>query len=87
LVIIGIAAINGILFGVEGGMMRVLKDETTLNHMIAGTVAGGIQCVITAPMELVKTRMQVTGIGDAKSNPSLIKTAKLIYKADGIRMG
>jgi len=32
-----VAAINGIIFGVEGACMKVLKDETTTNHIIAGT--------------------------------------------------
>ena len=49
-----------------------------------GGITGGVQCVITGPMELVKTRMQVTGIGESKTKSSLIKTAKHIYKTNGL---
>lgn len=81
---IGVAAINGIIFGVEGACMKVLKDETTTNHIIAGGITGGVQCIITGPMELVKTRMQVTGIGESKTKSSLVRTAGQIYKTNGL---
>lgn len=82
---VGVGAINAIIFGVEGEGMRYLVDETPANHMIAGTIAGGVQCVVTGPMELVKTQMQVTGIGDASVKPSLSKTAREIYRNDGLK--
>ena len=50
-----------------------------------GTIAGAVQCVITGPMELIKTRMQVTGIGEKTVKPSLLSTTREIYKSDGIR--
>ena len=49
-----------------------------------GGITGGVQCIITGPMELVKTRMQVTGIGESQTKSSLVRTAAQIYKKNGL---
>ena len=56
--LVGMAAINAIVFGVYGNIMKRMK-KTGLNSSFAGAVAGGIQCLICCPMELIKLRMQV----------------------------
>ena len=66
--LLGQAAINAVLFGVESmTYTRLQKDsDNTLsvrNSIIAGLCAGTVQTVIVCPMELVKIRMQNQSIG------------------------
>ena len=56
----GVALINGIIFGVYGNIQRRMDDPTSLrSHALAGALAGLSQSVISSPMELIKTRIQV----------------------------
>ena len=58
----GVAVINAMIFGVYGNVQRRMEDPTSLkSHAVAGAVAGLSQSVISSPMELVKTRIQVQG--------------------------
>lgn len=65
--LLGQAAINAVLFGVESMVYSKLQkgDESlnVLNSTLAGFVAGSVQTVIVCPMELVKIRMQNQSIG------------------------
>ena len=65
--LLGQAAINAVLFGVESMVYaRLQKDDTSLsvlNSALAGFCAGTVQTVIVVPMELVKIRMQNQSIG------------------------
>ena len=59
---VGMAAINAVVFGVQGTMMRWFGSTgqtTPLHSIIAGSTAGGVQSLICCPMELVKSRLQV----------------------------
>ena len=57
----GVAFINALIFGVYGNVQRRLDDPTSLGaHAVAGAVAGLSQAVVASPMELVKTRIQVS---------------------------
>ena len=58
----GVAVINAIVFGVYGSAMRYLGENTLSNQFLAGAFAGGVQSVISCPMELAKTKMQLQGI-------------------------
>lgn len=58
----GVAVINAIVFGVYGTSMRYLKENTLTNHFLAGMFAGTVQSVISCPMELAKTKIQLQGI-------------------------
>jgi len=91
--------INAIIFGAHGNAMKRLKREGTGAEMIAGSFAGGVQTIISSPMELVKIRMQMQGLGESRTemrshistamryeyaNP--IECVKKIYKYEnGIR--
>lgn len=59
----GVAAINAIVFGVYGNMMKALQPKCDLpkitNSFVSGAVAGGLQTFIACPMELIKLRLQV----------------------------
>ncbi|KAF6041523.1 SLC25A29 [Bugula neritina] len=59
-----LAAINAILFGVQGNMLRKMHDPNALSsHFAAGVMAGFLQCGISCPMELAKIKLQVQGEG------------------------
>lgn len=65
--LLGQAAINAVLFGVESmTYARLQNGDSSLsikNSVIAGLCAGTVQTVIVCPMELVKIRMQNQSIG------------------------
>ncbi|CAH2076202.1 unnamed protein product, partial [Iphiclides podalirius] len=62
----GIAAVNAIVFGAYGNTRRALPNpESLMTHAAAGASAGLMQSFICAPVELVKTRQQLTSSGDA----------------------
>ena len=60
--LLGMAAINAVVFGVQGNMMKYLQPGSELpkirNSCISGAVAGFIQTFILCPVELIKLRMQ-----------------------------
>ena len=41
--------------------------------------------MVTGPMELIKTRMQITGIGEAGVKPSIMRTSVAIFHREGVR--
>ena len=66
--LLGQAAINAVVFGVQSMVYRRLEsgERTSLSvgkSFVAGCCAGGAQTVIACPMELIKIRMQNQGIG------------------------
>ena len=65
--LLGMAAINSIIFSVYGSCMRLLESKGYTSHfcssLIAGAAAGTVQCVVCVPTELIKLRMQLQNIG------------------------
>ena len=95
---LGMAAINAVVFGVQGSTMRWLSshsDQRRVAHsFVAGAMAGGIQSLICCPMELIKARLQVQGDSVVPRDHHHHTTAnyagpwdavKKIYSAEGIR--
>ena len=99
---IGFTTINSIVFGIHGNILQYLEPKKSLSHptiwksSLAGGIAGAVQSTICSPMELIRIRMQLEGIGEMTKatfyQPStsrvyhnslecLIKT----YQAGGIR--
>lgn len=89
--LLGISALNCILFGVYGNTKRILaNDKTHLNTngqlklssiYTAGAAAGAASCIITVPVDLVKCRLQViTGI----RRMGALECVKGIVKIEGI---
>ena len=72
--LLGMAAINSIVFSVHGSCMRFLQPQGGVNKinnsLIAGAAAGTVQCVVCTPAELIKLRMQVQCIG-TENGPSI----------------
>uniref|UniRef100_A0A0P4W023 Mitochondrial carrier protein n=1 Tax=Scylla olivacea TaxID=85551 RepID=A0A0P4W023_SCYOL len=56
----GVAFVNAIVFGVHGNMVKHIQNPDSLrSQMLCGAVAGFSQSIVTSPMELVKTRVQL----------------------------
>lgn len=56
----GVAIVNAIVFGVYGFAQRTLGHETISQAFLAGAAAGLSQAFICSPLELAKTRLQVS---------------------------
>ena len=88
----GQGAINATVFGVRSMGLKVLQPEggppTLYHNILAGGVAGAVQCVICCPMELIKLRMQVQGVGQARQSMVVyegpLTTTLKIYRQGGI---
>lgn len=77
----GVAAINAIVFGVYGNIQRNSKNPDSLNsHFVAGCAAGFVQSFLCSPMELAKTRSQIS---DGSKPPLLC--LKELYQQNGTR--
>lgn len=90
----GQAFINAIIFSVEGQCMKYLQPEggklRTFNSIISGATAGFVQSLVCSPMELIKLRMQMQGVGQQGKSASYRgpwDTSMDILKKDGIRKG
>ncbi|GAB6020328.1 hypothetical protein CHUAL_003041 [Chamberlinius hualienensis] len=57
----GVAVVNAIAFGVYGNVQRLISNdkESFTSVTIAGASAGFCQALVSSPMELAKTRMQL----------------------------
>lgn len=66
--LIGMAAINATIFGVYGISIRHLEERKLFpfltNSALSGASAGIVQSFICSPLELIKLRMQMQGIGE-----------------------
>lgn len=84
---LGISAVNAIVFGVYGNIQRMSSNPNSYTSLFfAGSMAGLAQTIITSPMELAKTRLQIqmNKIGATKfKGPS--QCLLYVYQSDGIR--
>lgn len=83
----GVSAINAIVFGVYGNVQRMSSNPNSYtSHFVAGSIAGLTQSIICSPMELAKTRLQLQmdKIGATKfKSPS--QCLSYIYRCEGLR--
>ncbi|CAF2375617.1 unnamed protein product [Rotaria sp. Silwood2] len=92
----GVAIINGIVFSVQN-LSKGLFDnpDTYLALSITGAIAGSVQAFVCSPIELVKTRLQMQGIGQQRKLFALsthlykgpIDCLKKSYARQGFRYG
>lgn len=85
-----LALINAIVFGVQGNALRRMSNpDSVWSHFKAGAVAGFVQCGICGPMELIKTRMQMQGLGEKRGSKVMYKGSidclKKIYHIEGVK--
>ena len=88
--LLGLAAINTIVFGVQGNIMRQFDKPTPMVYLLSGAAAGAVQTVVSGPMELAKTRMQMEGVGAKKIDKTKeyqgsVDAIKKIYRQEGLR--
>lgn len=84
---LGVSAINAIVFGVYGNAQRNSSNPNSyMSHFLAGSAAGLAQSIICSPMELAKTRLQVQmdKIG-AKKFKGPTQCLSYIYQCEGVR--
>lgn len=84
---IGVSAINAIVFGVYGNVQRVSSNpDSYMSHFLAGSIAGFAQSIICSPMELAKTRLQVQmDMIGAKKFSGPTQCLSYIYQCEGMR--
>jgi len=74
----GTVAVNALIFGIHGNVKRILDVKDPIRcELYAGATAGFIESFVVAPMELVKTRMQLQGEGESHGTS---KSAKTCYR-------
>lgn len=56
----GVALVNAVVFGVYGYSQKRLGDDIWA-HGASGALAGAVQSIISSPIELAKTRLQIQG--------------------------
>jgi solute carrier family 25 carnitine/acylcarnitine transporter 20/29 len=92
----GVAIINGIVFSVQNASKGLFDDPDTYKALaITGAIAGGVQAIICSPIELIKTRLQMQGIGQQRKLFALsthlyngpIDCLRKSYDRRGIRQG
>ncbi|CAF0938751.1 unnamed protein product [Didymodactylos carnosus] len=92
----GVAVINGIVFSVQNASKNLFQNPDTYHAlMCTGAIAGGVQAIICSPIELVKTRLQMQGIGQQRQLFLLsrdlykgpIDCLKKVYSRRGMRAG
>ncbi|KFM76879.1 hypothetical protein X975_24721, partial [Stegodyphus mimosarum] len=77
----GLAAVNAIVFGVYGNILRASASPNSLsNQFLAGSAAGLVQSFVTSPMELAKTRMQLQGQANPLQRVSYWTKNRVLYK-------
>lgn len=84
---IGVSAINAIVFGVYGNVQRVSSSpDSYMSHFLAGSVAGLAQSIICSPMELAKTQLQLQThkLGAVKFNGPT-QCISYVYQCEGVR--
>ncbi|XP_017120648.1 mitochondrial basic amino acids transporter isoform X1 [Drosophila elegans] len=83
----GIGLVNAIVFGVYGNVQRLSSDPNSLqSHFYAGSIAGVAQSFVCAPMELAKTRLQLSShIDSGIKFTGPIHCLRHILKTEGIR--
>ncbi|EDW13551.2 uncharacterized protein Dmoj_GI18270 [Drosophila mojavensis] len=83
----GIGLVNAIVFGVYGNVQKLSENPNSLmTHFNAGVMAGIAQSFICAPMELAKTRLQLSKYIDNQPKfKGPIDCLLYVQKTEGIR--
>lgn len=74
-------------FELGKSMLGVNYDEkpTLMQSVIAGGFSGLVSTLVLAPIELIKCKMQMIGVGVKIKQPTAFSVAKQLYKAEGMR--
>ncbi|CAF0863659.1 unnamed protein product [Adineta ricciae] len=92
----GVALINGIVFSVQNVSKSLFDNPDTYTALaMTGAIAGCVQAFVCSPIELVKTRLQMQGIGQQRKLFALsthlyngpIDCLRKSYSRRGLRQG
>jgi len=61
--LLGIAGMNATIFTVNGVALKYYDPNKLINHWWSGCWAGLAQSIIISPVEMIKTQMQIQGVG------------------------
>ncbi len=66
---------------------KLVERQNFMSSIIAGVGSGSLASIVCAPLDLLRTRMQVVGglEKNGSTNPKIIKSIYEIYTSDGIR--
>ncbi len=66
---------------------KLVERQNFMSSIIAGVGSGSLASIVCAPLDLLRTRMQVVGglEKNGSTNPKIIKSIYEIYAQDGIR--
>lgn len=83
----GVAFVNAIVFGVYGNVQRNMENPNSLySHFMAGSIAGLTQSIVSSPMELAKTYLQLqTSNPNATQYKGPFQVMHSMWKQQGIR--
>jgi len=84
-----VPVINAIVFGSYEMARRVLNsnsegDMTLLQGMLAGSFAGLVNCIAVTPVELIKCRQQMEGLGYKAKETTSWEMIRKIVRREGI---
>lgn len=82
----GVSFVNAIVFGIYGNVQRLSGNANSYKtHFLAGAAAGLVQSLISSPMELAKTRLQLQHdkIGCTKFRGP-VQCLSYIYRCEGL---
>jgi len=84
-----VSAMNAVFFGVYTTVLKAVDDDLDMPKIsstyIAGTASGLLAGFISGPTELIKCRMQVSGMEKGAKAPCNITTIRNILSTDGVR--
>jgi solute carrier family 25 (mitochondrial carnitine/acylcarnitine transporter), member 20/29 len=92
----GVALINGLVFSIQNAAKGLFDNPDTYTSLaMTGALAGGAQSFLCSPIELVKTRLQMQGVGQQRKLFALstdlykgpIDCLKKAYGRRGLRNG
>ena len=65
---------------------ELAERQNFASSLIAGVGSGSLASIVCAPLDLLRTRMQVSGgLEKGSTNPKIIKSMYEIYASDGLR--
>lgn len=81
----GVAVVNAVVFGVYGNAQKRLGD-TVWAHGASGALAGAVQSLISSPVELAKTRLQIQGESGGRAlYKGPLDCLRQLFRVEGMR--
>lgn len=88
--LLGLALQNALIFGTQGQARRLVPPGVQ-GEFMAGAITGLVSTVVTGPVELAKTKLQVQGVGESDGEKVVrkyrgpLQTIGVIAREEGVR--